>query len=291
MILGAIEIGLRSTHLTVSEVGPRSSQRLLARDHLLKAELGNLQRLGALIMAEAECARDAGAEQVEVVAAPELRGTRLIRLAGRFAEATGAGPIRLPSRRERVASAFLGATRGLPSRDDRIGLATIDEDAIGIAVGSPGEIPDWIGTRPVGTAVMTRRARFFDPPLPTQLEAAITGATRAITSLSPPDTERLLVGSRLAAVVTRLGGPRPGSHDSRRGLDAILGQTGDDIAAWFGIGTVLARQLPGVLVGHVALAEGLNREIEPVSSDQVAGRYWLKRDPATVGGRTGEPSW
>lgn len=287
MILGAIEIGLRSTRLCVSDVGVRSSRSLITRDHRLSARLENAERLGALVMAESETARDAGAERIEVLASSELRGSRLVRLVGRFAEASGLGPVRLPTRRERVAAAFLAATRALVDEPAPVGVARIDDDAIGIATGRAGDLPAWVGTRPVGAVTMTRRARFFDPPLPTQIEAAVSGASRAIASLSPPQSGRLLVSSPLAAVVARLCGTRPGARDARRGLESIFGQTADDIAAWFGVGSGLARQLPGVLVGHIALADALGREVEPVNCDHVAGRHWLDSSPAPAGGLAG----
>lgn len=276
MIVGAVEIGLRSTRLAVSDFDARTSRTLIDREHRLTARLDNIDRLGALVMAEAEIARDAGADKVEVVASPEFRGSRLMRLVDRYAGAIGAAPVRIPTRRERTEAAFLAAARKLEDGvDDPVGVARIDEDAIGIAVGRPGERPGWVGTRPVGAVAMTRRARFFDPPLPTQIEAAIAGASRAIASLFPPDRGRLLVTSPLSTVVARLCGEKAGPGAARRGLDAILGQTGDDIAAWFGVGSARARQLPGVLVGHVALAEGLDEQVEPVGVDEVAGRHWL----------------
>lgn len=284
MLLGAVEIGLRSTRLTVSDVGRRFSRAVVHRDHRLTARLDNLDRLGALVMAEVESAREAGARRVELLAASELRGSRLLRMAGRFAEATGTGPIRIPTRRDRIAASFVGSSRPhLDSPDLRIGVARIDEDAVGIAVGCPGRSPDWVGSRPVGSASMTRKARFLDPPLPGQIEAAISGASRAIASLLPPSCERLLVSSPLAGVVVRLSGERPDAKGARRGLDAILGQTADDIAAWFGLDPGPARRLPGLLVGHVALAEVLGREIEPVDCDPVAARHWLAEECATAG--------
>lgn len=285
VILGAIEIGLHSTRLAVSDVRSRSSRVLIDRDHRLTAGLGSLDRLGVLLMTEAETAREAGAGRIEAVAAPELHGSRLIRLAGRFAEAAGIGSIRTPTRKDRVAATFVGATRGEPDDSHtRLAVARIDEDLIGVAAGWAGHRPDWIGSRPVGATAMSRKARFFDPPLPAQIEAAISGATRAIASLHPPSAERFLVSSRLAPVVVRLCGERPGAREARKGLNAILGQTADDISAWFGIGPGPSRQLPGLLVGHVALAGALGREVEPVTCDPVAARHWLVEESRQAGG-------
>jgi len=184
--------------------------------------------------------------------------------------------------------AYRDFTRPLADRlDGPVGIAHVGETAIGIAVGAPGELPGWIGSRPVGASTMTRKARFANPPRPAQIEAAIAGASRGISSLLPPSCERLLVSSPLAEVVGRLCGLSIGPAEARRGLDAILGQTSEDTSAWFGVEPALARHLPGMLVGHAALAEGLGMAVEPVVCDHAAGRHWL--DEAQLGIAGGEP--
>lgn len=276
MILGAIEISLRSTRFSLSEVTSGSARRIVERRHAVTAGVDGLDRISALIMAEAECARDHGADWIEIIAVPALRGSRLVRLLDRVAEAVGAGPIRIPTRRDWAAASFLGVT--VPAADllpDSVSVAVIGETAIGLAVGSPGEVPEWIGSRPVGASTMTRKARFQDPPLPGQIEAAITGASRGIASMFPPETDRVLVVSSLAPVVERLCGPLIGPDEARRGLGAILGQTSEDMSAWFGAEIALARNLPGIIVGHAALAEGLGVKVEPALSDLPASLEWL----------------
>lgn len=286
MILGALEISLRSTRFSLSEVSSCSARRIVERSHAVTAGIDGLDRLSALIMSEVECARDMGADGVEVIAVPTLRGSRLIRLLDRVTEAVGAGSIRIPSRRDWSAGAFLGVT--VPaggSLPDSVAVAMIGETAIGVAVGSPGEIPDWIGSRPVGASTMTRKARFQDPPRPGQLEAAISAASRSIASLYPPVARRVLAVSPLAPVVERLCGARIGLEEARKGLGAILGQTSEDISAWFGAEAPLARHLPGIIVGHAALAEGLGARVEPALADLPASRYWLAEREDLVTGR------
>ncbi len=276
MILGVFDISLRSTRFTVTEVLPDSSRIRVARSHGLTAGPESVERLSALLMAEVEVARDLGVDQFEVVAAPELRGSRLVRLIDRVGDAVGVGPVRIPSRRDACAAAFLGVTRPRQDHfDGPVGVAHIGEMAIGMAVGEAGDLPGWIGSRPVGASTMTRKARFANPPRPTQIEAAIAGASRGVSSLLPPECDRLLVNSPMAEVISRLCGLEISGRDARRGLDAILGQTSQDTAAWFGVEPVLARHLPGMLVGHAALADGLGMRVEPVTCDHGAGRFWL----------------
>lgn len=285
MILGAIEISLRSTRTVLSRVSQDSSTPILERNHAITAGVDALERLSALLMAEIENARDLGAKRIEVLAVPTLRGSRLVRLLDRVTGAMGSGPIRIPSRRDWTAASFLGVT--VPADDassDPVSVAVIGETAIGFAAGTPGRMPDWIGSRPVGSSTMTRKARFQDPPRPGQLEAAVTGASRGIASMYPPATDRVMVASPLATVIERLCGPKIGPDEARKGLNAILGQTSEDIAAWFGTDPSLARHLPGIIVGHAALAEGLGAEVEPALTDLAASRHWLaERDSCLAG--------
>lgn len=286
MILGAIEISLRCTSFSLSEVTPDAATRIVERNHGVTPGIDSVDRLTALIMTEVEFAREHGAGQIEVIATPALRSSRLIRLLNRVTEALGTGPIECPSRRDWSAAAFLGVT--VPaggSLPHTTAVAAVGETAIGYAVGQPGEIPDWIGSRPVGASTMTRKARFQDPPRPGQLEAAVAGASRMIASMYPPEADRVLVVSPLAAVVERLCGPQIGSREARKGLGAILGQTSDDIAAWFGVDAPLARHLPGIIVGHAALAEGLGCRVEPATADLAASRHWLAEREESFAGQ------
>ena len=103
----------------------------------------------------------------------------------------------------------------------------------------------------------------------------------------PPEADRVLVVSPLAPVVERLCGPRIGPDEARKGLDAILGQTSEDISAWFGAEAPLARHLPGIIVGHAALAEGLGVKVEPALADLAASRHWFAERQDLVAG----PEW
>lgn len=275
MILGAVEISARSTRLSVVDVTPGRTVRLIERTHGITAITGNADRLAALVMAEVEAARDRGAESVELVADPGLRGTRLVRLIERVSRAIGTGDVRVPSERDRVAAAFLGATRPRQALlGDAVAVALMGDDAIGIGVGTPGLEPAWTGSRPAGSVTISRKARFSDPPRPNQIEAAISGAGRRIESLVVPTCERLLATTGFSAVIERLCGTRITHEDARRGLEAVYGQTSDDLSAWFGIESGRSRFLPGTLVGIAALSEVLGLPVEPVGHSSVAGRHW-----------------
>ncbi|MGA7396344.1 MAG: hypothetical protein WBW62_02745 [Solirubrobacterales bacterium] len=276
MILGAIEISKRSTRLSVVEIADGDSFQIVERNHRLTAKLDNLERLTALLVAEIDYAREMGAQSVEVSVESSLRGSRLVDLLDLTARTSGSGQIRIFSGRDSVAASFMAVTR--PQRDQmsgEIGVAVVGTALLGLGVGSAGKPPVWVGSRPAGARLMTEKARFNNPPRPVQIEAAITGACRRIESLTPPAMDRLLVTSGFAPVIEQLCGNRITHDDACRGLDSILGQTDDDLSAWFGIDPATSRLLPGAIVGHAALADVFGIPVEPAPSDSVAGRHWL----------------
>jgi hypothetical protein len=276
LILGAIHISERVTRLRVAEVGATGSSRLIDRSSLVSAELHNCERLTALLMAEIEAARDAGAIEIDVLATRALRGTRLLRLLDRVVRASGAEGIRLPGTAETLAAGFMAVTRPRAGElEGTVTVARIGESMTGVAAGLAGRPPDWVGSRPLGAATLTTRARFSDPPRPNQIEAAVNGATRALGSLALPECERVFLTTPMSPVLERLCGSRLDASAARRGLDSILGQTADDIAAWFGAEAGGARLLPATLVLAFALADLTGVEIEPCTGDPVAGNAWL----------------
>ena len=278
MILGAIEISSRSVRFCVADVGSTSSARLTERFHTIKARPENLERLTAILMAEAEAAREMGVERLEVTAGADLRGTRLAQQLDRVCQSVGAGRLRIPSVREESAAVFAGVTvPDLEHQGERVAVGLVGERHVSVAVGKSGSVPQWMATRPIGSVAMTDKARFSDPPRPAQLDAAISAATRQITTLMPPDFDRLLVAGQTPAVVERLCGSRFDADGARRGIDSILGLNAHDVSAWFGSPVGLSRLLPATLIAHAALAGGLDAEVEPVAWEPVAGRRWQER--------------
>lgn len=286
MLLGVIEISLRSTRVSAADVGTETSSRLLVREHAIAARQENIERLTSLLMAEVEMLRDLGASGIEVTASPELRGTRLIRLLDRVSSAVGSGSIRIPSRREIAAAAFLGATVAAEARDDeQVTVARVGEAGVEVASGTAGRVPGWFGSRPVGTTAIARKARFSNPPRQDQVEAALTGATRALGTLIAPPGERAIVVSSRAEQVANLCGPRIGLGEVRTGLESIRKLRTEDLAARFGIGPAEARGLIPAMVVHGALSEAFGQPVEPLAGDPVAGRRWLAEADRVFAGR------
>jgi exopolyphosphatase/guanosine-5'-triphosphate,3'-diphosphate pyrophosphatase len=288
LILGAIHISERVTSLWVADVGGDDSRMLINRSSPISAELHNLGRLTALLTAELEAARDVGAVNIEVTASRSLRGTRLLRLLDRVARASGAGGVQLPGSVASLAADFLAVTRPRTTvLDGPVAVARIGEGSTGVAVGAPGRPPEWVGSRPLGAAVLASRARFTDPPHPDQVEAAVNGAMRAVGSLALPAFSRLFLATPVWAMLQRLCGPRIEADAARRGVDSILGQTADDIASWLVGEPWQARLLPATAVLTLALADLTGASVEPCPADPVAGRVWLAGEHLLASGARG----
>lgn len=286
MLLGVIEISLHSTRVSASDVGPGTSSRLLAREHAIAGRQENLERLTSLLMAEVETLRDLGVQKIEVIASPELRGTRLVRLLDRVSAAVGTGSIRIPSRRELAGAAFLGATvTGEAWVGGQAVVARVGEAGVEVASGTAGRVPVWFGSRPVGTTVIARKARFSNPPRQDQIEAAFGGAARALATLVVPTVDRACVVSPQAGEVATLCGPLIGPEEARRGLESTRELRTEELADRLGIGRAGARRLMPAMVVHGALAEVFGREVEPVAGDPVAGRAWLAEAERPLAGR------
>lgn len=283
MILGVLEISSRSVRFCVTDVGASSSTRILERFHTIKPTQANLERLTAILMAEAEAARELAVGRIDVTAGSDLRGTRLAIQLDRVCGVIGAGRLKIPSVREEAGAVFAGVTvPGPEHQGERVAVALVGERHVSLAVGKSGSVPQWMASRPVGSVNMTDKARFSDPPRPGQLEAAISAATRQVSTLMPPEFDRLLVASQSPAIVERLCGGRFDADGARRGIDSILGLNAHDVSAWFGAPVGLSRLLPATLIAHAALAGGLDADVEPVAWEPVAGRQWQKGllDPA-----------
>ena len=237
----------------------------------VRVRQSNLGQVEVIVADGAEAARQAGAETVQLVFAPDLRGTRLARLIERKV-GHAVSSVRSPETGARVASRFMAATAGGPVSVDHapVGVAGLGHLSLGLAIGEPGEAPVWIGSRPLGLDRVAARARFQDPPTPVQLDVARVACTKSLATLQPPEFGSMLVVSDFAPTMVEICGPEisPGLLDSA--LDWILGRTVDELSAITGFEPHLARLLPAALAIHQALADCFELPLLPVDPDPAA---------------------
>lgn len=232
-------------------------------------EASNIRRVEAILADAVAAAREVGADRIEVSAAPEMRGDRVLALIGRSVRGPGIGPVQVLDPGSLMAGRFLAATRAI-SEPNRIAVVGLGHHSVGLAVGLPGSRPEWVGSRPVGLERIHSRARLQDPPTPVQVEAAVSATIRSLASLHPPRIERLLVVSDFADQIAAICGSPAGESEVRAGLDSMLGMTADELAASTGRNWRHARLLVPATVAHLAVARLLELPLEPVEVDPAA---------------------
>lgn len=255
----------------VSALRSEGAGDLVDRFVPVEAVQANLDRIAAIVADGAAAARSAGAEGVDLVISPDLRGTRMAQLLNRRLGTIVSG-VRSPEPGAQIAARFIAATTGHPSVEagSIVGVAGLGHSSLGIAVGATGEAPGWIGSRPIGIDRLTSRVRFEDPPTPVQLDVARTSCARSLATLQPPAFETLLVVSDFEVVISELCGAGASPGDLDAALDWVLGRTSDELSAMTGFDLHLARLLPAAIAVHQALASTFEATVTPVTPDPAA---------------------
>ena len=234
---------------------------------------GDLEEAEVAIAEGVEAARAAGAEAVDLLAAPELKGTRLARRLKIGSRKFGTGDVVFTGGGAAIAASFIASTSSLhrdggPVADSiTCGVLGIGDHSVGLAVGRPGERPSWVGSRPVGLARLAERARLSAPPEPAQLSAARSAVERALGSFSAPGIDLVVSVSDFSQATRITCGERVDRELLSGTLDDLVGMTADQLGATVGLGPRLARLFPLALVAQLAAAGTFGIDLFPVDPD------------------------
>lgn len=257
MVIGVIDIGTNTTRLMVAEVREGRLRSKLERRHFLSATSpGSADALPALLEREAAIAREAGADQLLVAGTAALRGSRAARTLGRVCARIDAGELRILSGAQEAALAFRGATGCEPGElPDSVAVVDVGGGSTEVAVGAPGERPEWWASRPVGSRKLTEQALRSDPPSRDQLAAARNAAARRFVGVEPPECELALAVGGGTTSLRRISG---GSLDRPRItelLERLGSATSESLAAELGLVPERVRLLPAALAVLEAVCE------------------------------------
>lgn len=227
-------------------------------------------------------AREAGASGVDLFLTPEIKGTRLAARLSVKARRLGLEGLEFTGSGAAIAASFISRTNLLnPKLSEEPGQFELDSagstscgvlgigyHSVGLAVGTPGERPSWIGSRPVGVSRLAERSRLSDPPEPAQLSAVRSAAERAFGGLAGPPFNVLMSVSDFSLAARVLSGQETAGPDMARELvDSIAGMSADELAARTGLGKLLAPLLPLALVIHEAAARTFDAELVMADPD------------------------
>ncbi len=257
MVIGVIDIGTNTTRLMVAEVSRGRLRPRLERRHFLSAvsEEG-AEVLPRLLEREAAIARESGAETLLSAGTAALRGSRTARSLDRVCARIGAGELRILTPGEEAALAFLGATACEPGElPESVAVVDVGGGSTEVAVGAPGEAPQWWASRPVGSRRLTELALRSDPPTRDQVAAARNAAARRFVGVEPPPSELALAVGGGATSLRRITGGRLDRARIGELLERLLSAPSEELGADLGLAPQRVRLLPAALAVLEAVCE------------------------------------
>ena len=265
MVCACVDIGSNTTRLLVAEVSAGRLTEVLQQRAFTRIGTGpvispaKIDEVARVVGAQVELARDAGAEQVRVVATAAIRAAvnRDEFMAGMAVDVDvldGAEEARL---------AFLGATATLGVElEGVVGVVDVGGGSTEIAVGTVAEGVGWSSSFMVGSGALADHYLRTDPPSVAQLDAIREHIGEVLDTREVPIAQHAVAVGGSAASLRRLVGDvlEPGSLE--RALGLLCAHPAADIAAHMGLVPERVRLLPaGILILGVA-AERLGRPLE-----------------------------
>lgn len=287
-----IEIGAEATSLLVASTEEGNLVPLLERRQALIAARLGARALTTVVESEVEIARRAGAESVQVLVDPELRGSHLLRGLERRLRPLGLGPIAAPTGTERAALVYRAALARLPEpaageAESRpaggaaeVTVVEMGLKATTIAAGKRARGPSWWAARPLHSTRLMTAALRGDPPSLSERAVALDLTRRQLANLKPPRSRHaLLVGSDAALVALACGEQVDAAtcEEARSYFGGMLSEIG---AAQLGIELSAGRRLPAALTVAQAVCELLDQPVRIVPAGPAEGV--LLNDPREV---------
>jgi exopolyphosphatase/guanosine-5'-triphosphate,3'-diphosphate pyrophosphatase len=261
MRIGVIDVGSNTTRLLVANT---AREGLVPLDkEKVRLPLGEeIERFGAVsavhlaavakaVRGMAVAARRKRVASLDVfLTAPGRQAGNADELVGALSRAAGV-PVRVLTKEEEGTLAYRGAvlTAGIPL-PPRIAVCDVGGASTEIAVGSPGDEPDWIQSVDLGSVRLTTRAGDMH-----------TEAEEAFSHLDPPAVEAALVVGGSARAARRLVGPKLGEAELAEALRLVETSPLREIVRRYSIDRARAVILPA---GVILLAEVQRRLALPL---------------------------
>jgi exopolyphosphatase / guanosine-5'-triphosphate,3'-diphosphate pyrophosphatase len=252
MRVGVIDVGSNTTRLLVA--GARSDGLDTLETQKVRLALGaEIERHGAVsavhvaaaakaVRGMANAARRKRIASLDVfLTAPGRQATNSAELVAALSRAAGV-PARVLTKDEEGSLAYRGAILSsdvaLPAR---IAVCDIGGASTEIAVGAPGNDPDWVESVDLGSVRLTARV--------TEMRSE---AVDAFAHLDPPTVETALAVGGSARAARRLVGSKLGETELAEALQIVETTSSREVARRFGVDRARAEILPA---GVILLAE------------------------------------
>src|SRR3954451_2568459 len=200
VLCACVDIGSNTTRLLVAEAGPEGLREVLAercftrlgRDAAADGAIaaGKLSEVAEVVAAQAQAARELGAERLRVVATAAIRrAPNRDALCDAVRRRAGVD-VEVLSAVEEARLAFAGATALLdPAPAGPVGVVDVGGGSSELVVGTVTSGVEWVVSLPVGWGMLADSHLRADPPAPEELARLRAAAADAFTGLDPPQPE------------------------------------------------------------------------------------------------------
>lgn len=260
-----VDIGSNTTRLLVADVEDGYLRELAAvREFtLLGGAAGGdgsiphakIVETAEAVAAQVDTARRLGARLTTVVGTAVLRDApNAEELASEIDRLTGF-PLRVLSEAAEAELSFLGATSVSElTADGPVAVADVGGGSSEIAVGLPGQKPDWWHSLAIGSAALARECIAGDPPTGDEVARCRERAAEVVRELDPPPVSTALAVGGSATSLRLLAGPRLDDRSLERALHLLAHASCADVARDHEIDVRRVKLLPAGIAILAAIA-------------------------------------
>jgi exopolyphosphatase / guanosine-5'-triphosphate,3'-diphosphate pyrophosphatase len=260
-----VDIGSNTTRLLVADVEDGHLRELAAvREFTLlgdaAAEDGSIPHLKLVETAEAVAAQvdtalRLGVRFIDVVGTAVLRDApNTGELAAEIDRLTGF-PLQVLSEAVEAELSFLGATSVSDLAGDApVAVADVGGGSSELAVGTPGQTPDWWHSIAIGSAALARDCITCDPPTTEEVARCRDRAAEVVRMLDPPPVATGLAVGGSATSLRMLAGPRLDDRALERALHLLAHASCADVARDHEIDIRRVKLLPAGIAILAAIA-------------------------------------
>lgn len=204
-----------------------------------------IDETAAAVAAQVDTARRLGARLVTIVGTAVLRSApNRDELAEEVEKLTGF-PLQILTEAGEAELSFMGATAVSEIEGDgAVAVADIGGGSSELAVGEPGQKPDWWHSIAVGSASLARECLKSDPPGPDEVSLCRERAAEAVRRLTPPAVGAALAVGGSATSLRLLAGPRLDDRSLERAFHLLSHSSAADVSRDHEIDIRRVRLLP-----------------------------------------------
>ena len=261
-----VDIGSNTTRLLVAEFEDGGLRELAAvREFTLLGSAaeadGTIPTLKMVetakaVAAQVDTARRLGARLINVVGTAVLRAApNAPELAAEVERMTGF-PLNVVSEEAEAELSFLGATSlsEIDADGGPVAVADVGGGSSELAIGSPGERPQWWHSLAIGSAALARECITGDPPTADEVASCRDRAAEVVSVLDPPEVTTALAVGGSATSLRLLAGPRLDDRALERALHLLAHAPCADVARDHEIDIRRVKLLPAGIAILAAIA-------------------------------------